>query len=55
LNLRDSVTVVAIPGGWRIGYLVNAAYIVPLVKRGRLGLLDTLARIRPRLLKIVGG
>lgn len=55
LNLRDSVTVVEIPGGYRIGYLVNAAYIVPLVKRGRLGVLDTLARIRPRLLKILGG
>ena len=54
-NLRDSPTVVPIPGGYRVGYLVNASYIVWLVKRGRLGLIDTLNRIRPRLLKIIRG
>ena len=55
LNLRDSVTVVPIEGGYRIGYLVNAEYIVWLVKRGRLGIVDTLNRIRPRINRIIRG
>lgn len=55
LNLRDAVTVIPIKNGFRVGYLVNAAYIVHLVARGRLGLLDTAQRIMPRLRKIIGG
>jgi len=55
LNLRDSVTVVPIPGGYRVGYRVNAEYIVYLVKRGRLGIVDTLSRIRPRMNRIIRG
>ena len=56
LNLRDSVTVVEIPGGWRIGYLPSvAAYLPVLIRRGRRGIHDTARRIMPRLLKIIGG
>lgn len=55
LNLRDSVTVVEIQDGFRVGYLVNAQYIVPLVKRGRLGIYDTAGRVRPRMQKLIRG
>lgn len=54
-NLRDSVTVVPIKDGYRVGYLANAAYIVWLVKRGRKGVVDTLNRIRPRIDRIIRG
>lgn len=54
-NLRDSVAVVPIKDGYRVGYLANAAYIVWLVKRGRLGIIDTLQRIRPRVNRIIRG
>lgn len=54
-NLRDSVTAVEIPNGVRVGYLANASYILPLVRRGRLGILDTATRIMPRLLRIILG
>ena len=53
-NLRDSVTVVPIKGGYRVGYLANASYIVWLIKRNRKGIHDTARRIMPRLLKIIG-
>lgn len=55
LNLRDSVAVVPIQDGYRVGYLANAPYIVWLVKRGRKGILDTLARVRPRVQRIIRG
>lgn len=55
LNLRDSVTVVEIPGGFRVGYLPSASYVVPLAARGRRTLTDTAARIAPRLRAVVGG
>lgn len=55
LNLRDSVTVVPIEGGWRVGYLPSASYIAPLAARGRLTILDTARRIAARLRKILGG
>lgn len=55
LNLRDSVAVVPIKDGFRVGYLQNAFYVVPLVRRGRLGVADTAERIRNRLLKIIRG
>lgn len=54
-NLRDSVVVVPIPNGYRVGYLVNAEYIVWLVKRGRKALLDTVTRVGPRLNKVMRG
>ncbi len=54
-NLRDSVTVVEIEDGYRVGYLVNASYLIFLASKGRLTLMDTALRIRPRLLKIITG
>lgn len=53
LNLRDSVTVVPIPGGHRVGYLANAGYVVFLAGRGRRTLIDTVNRIRPKLQKVL--
>lgn len=55
LNLRDSVTVVKIPGGYRVGYLANAGYVLFLANRNRKTVLDTTARIAPRLARIVRG
>lgn len=55
LNLRDAVAVEKIPGGYRVGYLPSASYILPLVKKGRKYLADTAARIGDRLRKIVRG
>lgn len=54
LNLRDAVRAVPIPGGWRVGYSVNAAYILHLAKRGRLTVRDTVARLAPRLRRLLG-
>ena len=54
-NLRDSVTVVPIRGGFRVGYLQNADYIVWLIKGKRLGIHDTARRIMPRLNRILRG
>ena len=55
LNLRDSVTVVPIKGGYRIGYLQNASYITWLIKNKRLGIHDTAKPIMPRLNRIIRG
>ena len=53
-NGRDSVTVVKIPNGFRVGYAVNAAYLLFLFANGRLGLIDTARRVMPRLRKVIG-
>lgn len=55
LNLRDAPAVVRIPGGYRVGYLANAAYIVFLAAHGRLTVVHTARRIAPRLARIVRG
>jgi len=55
-NLRDSVTVVKIPDGYRVGYLVNVSkYLVWLAARGRKTVQDTAARIGPRIARIMRG
>lgn len=54
LNLRDSVTVVPIRDGYRVGYAANAGYIVHLARRNRLTVIDTARRIAPQLRKILG-
>lgn len=55
MNLRDAVTVAEIPGGYRVGYLTSATYVIWLAARGRLTVRDTAARIAPRLARIMGG
>jgi hypothetical protein len=55
LNLRDSVTVVKIRDGYRVGYAANAVYIVHLAGRGRRTIIDTAQRIGARLARIMRG
>ena len=54
-SIGYSGTVVPIRGGFRVGYLQNADYIVWLIKRNRKGIHDTARRIMPRLNRILRG
>lgn len=56
LNLRDSVAVRQVRLGiYRVGYLTGARYILFLMGRKRLTVVDTANRIRQRLERIIRG
>jgi hypothetical protein len=56
-NLRDAVTAEMVKYGveWRVGYLVNAEYILALTNKQRKNIEDTAERIRPRINQLLQG
>lgn len=56
LNLRDSVGVTQVRQGiYRVGYFSGAWYILVLAARKRLTVVDTAARLKDRLMRIIRG